>query len=65
MARVFAGEVSRVVGENALKIVLGTEAVDQGGADQFMAQIGYQQMLGSRLNWVADMDKIADFIFER
>jgi alkylation response protein AidB-like acyl-CoA dehydrogenase len=65
MARVFAGEVTRVVGENALRIVTGTAAVDQAGADQFLAQIGYQQMLGSRLNWVADMDKIADIIFER
>jgi alkylation response protein AidB-like acyl-CoA dehydrogenase len=65
MARVFAGEVARVVGENALKIVMGTAAVDQAGVDQFLAQIGYQQMLGSRLNWVADMDKIADIIFER
>jgi alkylation response protein AidB-like acyl-CoA dehydrogenase len=65
MARVFAGEVARVVGENALKIVMGTAAVDQAGVDQFLAQIGYMQMLGSRLNWVADMDKIADIIFER
>jgi len=65
MARVFAGEVTRVVGENALKIVMGTAAVDQAGVYQFLAQIGYQPMLGSRLNWVADMDKIADILFER
>jgi alkylation response protein AidB-like acyl-CoA dehydrogenase len=65
MSRVFAGEVARVVGENALKIVMGTAAADPEGVDKFMEQIGYGKMLGSRLNWVVDMDKIADIIFER
>jgi alkylation response protein AidB-like acyl-CoA dehydrogenase len=65
MARVFAGEVARIVGENALKIVMGTAAADPDGVDKFMEQIGYGKMLGSRLNWVVDMDKIADIIFER
>jgi alkylation response protein AidB-like acyl-CoA dehydrogenase len=65
MARVFAGEVARVVGENALKIVTGTAAADPEGVDKFLEQIGYGKMLGSRLNWVVDMDKIADIIFER
>jgi alkylation response protein AidB-like acyl-CoA dehydrogenase len=65
MARVFAGEVARVVGENALKMVSGTAAADPDGVDKFMEQIGYGKMLGSRLNWVVDMDKIADIIFER
>jgi alkylation response protein AidB-like acyl-CoA dehydrogenase len=65
MARVFAGEVARVVGENALKIVMGTAAMDPDGVDKFMEQIGYGKMLGSRINWVVDMDKIADIIFDR
>lgn len=65
MARVFAGEVAQVVGENALKVVSGTGAADQDAIDQFLADIGYQALLGSRRNWVVDMDKVADIIFER
>jgi alkylation response protein AidB-like acyl-CoA dehydrogenase len=65
MARVFAGEVAQVVGENALKILIGTHPVDQSAMDQFMVDIAYRQMLDSRASWVVDMDKIADIIFER
>ena len=65
MARVFAGEATRIVGENALKILMGVSAVDQNAMDQFLNDIAYQEMLGSRAGWVADMDKIADIIFER
>lgn len=65
MARVFAGEVSQVVGENALKVVAGTGAADQDTIDQFLSDIDYQALLGSRRNCVADMDKLADIIFER
>ncbi len=64
-ARVFAGEVAQVVGENALRIVSGTGAADQGAVDQFLAQIDYEALLASRRNWVVDMDKVADIIFER
>ncbi len=64
-ARVFAGEVAQVVGENALRIVSGTGAADQGTIDQFLTEIGYQTLLASRRNWVVDMDKVADIIFER
>lgn len=65
MARVFAGEVTQVVAEGALKVVSGTGAVDQGAIDQFLSDIGYQAMLASRLNWAKDMDQVADIIFER
>ena len=65
MARVFAGEVAQVVGENALRIVSGTDAAETGAVDAFLAEIGYTEMLASRRNWVVDMDKVADIIFER
>lgn len=65
MARVFAGEVAQVVGENALKVVSSTGAADSRAIDQFLGDIGYQEMLGSRLNWAVDMDRVADIIFER
>jgi len=65
MARVFAGEVAQVVGENALKVATATGATDQDAIDQFLSDIGYHALLGGRSNWAADMDKLADFIFER
>ena len=66
MARVFAGEVCQVVGENAFKIFIGRDThPDQNAMDQFLTEIAYSQMLGSRLGWVVDMDKIADMLFER
>ncbi len=65
MARVFAGEVCQVVGENALRIVAGLGEADPGVVDQFLGEIGYPAMLASRLNWVQDMDQVADQIFDR
>lgn len=64
-SRVFAGEVAQVVGENALRIVSGVGAADQSAVDQFLTEIDYQKLLASRRNWVVDMDKVADIIFER
>ena len=65
MARIFAGEVAQVVSENALRLVSGTGAADEGAVAQFLSDIGHQEMLGARRNWAADMDQVADIIFER
>lgn len=65
MARIFAGEVAQVVGENALRVVSGSGAADQDAVDQFLSEIGYQDLLNGRRNWAADMDQVADIIFER
>ena len=65
MARIFAGEVTHVVGENALKIVSATGSADAEAINRFLEDIAYQDMLGSRLHWAVDMDKLADIIFER
>jgi alkylation response protein AidB-like acyl-CoA dehydrogenase len=65
MARVFAGEVAQLVGENALRVVSGTGIADQGAVDAFLSEIGYQELLSARRNWVTDMDRVADIIFER
>ena len=65
MARVFAGEVAQVVGENALRVAAGTDVADAPTVDQFLTDIGYQELLGSRRNWIVDMDKVADIILER
>jgi alkylation response protein AidB-like acyl-CoA dehydrogenase len=65
MARVFAGEVAHQVAEGALRVLAAGGEADPGALDQLMKDISYQDMLASRWNWTADMDKIADIIFER
>lgn len=66
MSRVFAGEVAQKVSENGLNIFMGFgENADPAALAQFMTDIGYQEMLAARQNWIADMDKVADIVFER
>ena len=64
MARVFAGEVTQLVGENALKIATSGD-LDAAATQQHLAEIAYTEMLAGRANWAKDMDRIADIIFER
>ncbi|MFZ1983445.1 MAG: acyl-CoA dehydrogenase family protein [Desulfatitalea sp.] len=64
MARVFAGEVTQLVGENALKIAM-SGGLDAPTVQQHLADIAYTEMLAGRANWAVDMDRIADIIFER
>lgn len=64
MSRVFAGEVTQIVGEKALRIAMGG-GLDADVARQHLDDIGYQEMLAGRANWAVDMDRIADIIFER
>jgi alkylation response protein AidB-like acyl-CoA dehydrogenase len=64
MARIFAGEVTQLVRENALKVALGGD-LDATAVQQHMADIEYQEMLAGRAGWTADMDLVADIIFKR
>jgi alkylation response protein AidB-like acyl-CoA dehydrogenase len=64
MSRVFAGEVTRLVGENALRIAMGG-GLERAVVQQHLTDIGYQELLDGRTDWITDMDRIADIIFER
>ena len=64
MSRVFAGEVTQIVSEKALRIAM-SGAMDMDAARQHLEEIGYQEMMAGRANWAVDMDRIADIIFER
>ncbi len=64
MSRVFAGEVTQIVSEKALRIAM-SGAMDIDAARQHLEEIGYQEMMAGRANWAVDMDRIADIIFER
>jgi alkylation response protein AidB-like acyl-CoA dehydrogenase len=64
MARVFAGEVAQTVSENGLRIFMGQGEVDSDATSQFLTDIGYNAMLTSRQHWLADMDAVAQIVFE-
>ncbi len=64
MSRVFAGEVTQIVAEKALRIAM-SGALDMDAGRQHLEEIGYQEMMAGRANWAVDMDRIADIIFER
>jgi alkylation response protein AidB-like acyl-CoA dehydrogenase len=65
MARLFAGDVTRLVAEKALNIAMGGGEADAADLAQFMDAIRYQEMLAGKQNWIVDMDRVADIIFER
>jgi alkylation response protein AidB-like acyl-CoA dehydrogenase len=64
MARVFAGEVIQLVGQNAVAVAMAGE-LDQAAVAKHLADIGHQEMPVVRAGWMADMDRIADFVFKR
>ena len=65
MARVFANDVSQLVANNILKIVMGSGNFEQSVVTDFLEKISYDQLITSNQNIIADMDKIADIIFRR
>ncbi|MBT8342967.1 MAG: acyl-CoA dehydrogenase [Desulfatitalea sp.] len=64
MARVFAGDVVHLVGDNAVRIAMGG-GLDEQIAQQHTTNIGFSQIPAGRAGRLADMDRIADIIFER
>jgi len=65
ISRVFANEVSQLVAHNLLKILFGSGAFDQAEAVNFMDSVSHSKLAQSFEGLIEDMDRIADFIFER
>ena len=65
ISRLFAGEVSRVVSQNLLTIVAGSGQFDEKAAAVFMASVNYSELGAGTRNMIPDMDRLADFVFER
>ncbi len=65
IARLFAAEVSRIVGQNILQIVRGCGQFDEKATAGFMAQVAYNELTAGVHNMIADMDQLADIVFER
>jgi alkylation response protein AidB-like acyl-CoA dehydrogenase len=64
-ARLFAAEVARVVCHNILQIVLGCGLFDEKATAEFMAKAAYSELTAGVHNTIADMDRLADIVFER
>jgi len=65
ISRIFANEVSQVVAQNILKIIMGTGVFNQGFVLEFMEKISYRELIGSYENLITDMDLVADSVFKR
>jgi len=65
MSRIFANDVSQVVIQNILKILVGTGLFNQAAVAEFMEKISYNELIGSYENLMADMDRVADMLFKR
>lgn len=65
MARVFANFAAEGTVQNSLRILSGSGAFDDEGLGEFMEATGCDELTRSYRNLFADMDVVADHIFER
>ena len=65
IARLFAAEVAQVVAQNILTVVIGCGQFDEKMTAEFMARVTYTELVAGMHNMVADMDRLADIVFER
>ncbi|MBA3034874.1 MAG: acyl-CoA dehydrogenase, partial [Desulfobacterium sp.] len=65
ISRIFANETARLVLNNLDKILRGSGSFSPNQISDFMARISYDELMLSYENILADMDKLADIVFER
>ena len=65
ISRIFANETAQLTAQNILKIVSGTGIFDQAPVDKFLESVAFGELLHSTRNMINDMDRVADFVFER
>jgi len=65
MSRIFARDVARIVGTNAMNIALGSGALDEAAVAGFKEKLPLDALLYNQAGLLADMDKAADIIFGR
>jgi alkylation response protein AidB-like acyl-CoA dehydrogenase len=65
MSRIFADETAELVSRNTLKILMGSGGFDQDEIQDFMNTHSIHQLIGSSLNIINDMDRVADILFAR
>ena len=64
-SRIFANEVSQLVQGNLRRILSGSGRFEKAFVADFMASIEESSLLKSFEGVIADMDRVADFLFER
>jgi len=64
-SRIFANEVAQVVAQNVIKIVMGIGIFDKNTVAEFLANTSYNELFDSYRDVISDMDKAADYLFER
>ncbi len=62
-SRLFAGEAAAMVATKGLDILLAMVEPEQ--VDAWRKTVNYDGLLDGRRNWIADMDLVADKLFER
>jgi hypothetical protein len=65
ISRLFAGEVGRILSRSILKIVMGCGQFDQKAIADILANCGHSDLAASFANFIPDMDRLADIVFER
>jgi alkylation response protein AidB-like acyl-CoA dehydrogenase len=65
MSRLFATEVAQLLSKNIPMIVMGTDNIDKQDASEFLKKIGYDALITGHQGVLADMDRLADILFER
>ena len=65
MSRIFASEVAQLVQQNIMTILMGTGTFDQTVVSEFIASTHMNDLTDGYQGLVADMDRVADIIFER
>ena len=65
MSRIFADETAQLVSRNVLTILMGSGVFDQDEIQNFMNTHAIHQLIGSSLNIINDMDRVADMLFAR
>ena len=65
MSRIFADETAELVSRNTLKILMGSGVFDQNEIQEFMNTHSIHHLIGSSLNIINDMDRVADILFAR
>jgi alkylation response protein AidB-like acyl-CoA dehydrogenase len=65
MARVFTAEVAQQVSLNLTRIAVGSGVFNAADAAAFLQSVSHQTLILSGSSVITDMDRVADFIFER
>jgi alkylation response protein AidB-like acyl-CoA dehydrogenase len=65
MSRIFAREVARTVGNNAMNIALGAGVLDDAAVSEFKEKVSLESLIYNQAGLLTDMDQAADIIFGR